>query len=98
METFQGEAPQTIGDTGISRTLLEELALKILFLNGEMSLADLADQGGEGAREVADVAADVGRGVAGRARRTVGRAVGVFGAGRARVAYPVNPRLQEAVP
>jgi len=44
METFQVEAPQTIGDTGISRTLLEELALKILFLNGEMSLADLADR------------------------------------------------------
>jgi len=38
------EAPQTIRDTGIPRILLEELALKILFLNGEMSLADLAEQ------------------------------------------------------
>ena len=44
METIQVEAPQTIGDTGIKRTLLEELALKILFLNGEMSLADLAER------------------------------------------------------
>ena len=44
METIQFEAPQAIGDTGISRTLLEELALKTLFQNGEMSLADLADR------------------------------------------------------
>jgi predicted ATPase with chaperone activity len=44
METIQVEAPQAIGDTRISRTLLEELALKTLFLNGEMSLADLADR------------------------------------------------------
>jgi predicted ATPase with chaperone activity len=38
------EAPQTIRETGVPRILLEELALKMLFLNGEMSLADLADQ------------------------------------------------------
>lgn len=38
------EAPQTIGDTGVSATLLEELGLKTLFLNGEMSVADLADR------------------------------------------------------
>lgn len=44
METTLMEAPQAIGNTGVSRILLEELALKILFLNGEMSLADLADQ------------------------------------------------------
>jgi len=44
METFQVEAPQTIGDTGVSETLLQELALKTLFLNGEMSVADLADR------------------------------------------------------
>lgn len=44
MENTLIEAPQTISDAGVSRILLEELALKILFLNGEMSLADLADQ------------------------------------------------------
>ena len=44
METIQLEAPQTIGDVGISKTLLEELALKILFLHGEMSLGVLADR------------------------------------------------------
>jgi len=38
------EAPQTIREAGVPRILLEELALKTLFLNGEMSLADLADQ------------------------------------------------------
>lgn len=42
METIQVEAPQTIGDTGINKTLIEELALKVLFLHGEMSLADLS--------------------------------------------------------
>jgi hypothetical protein len=44
METIQVEAPQSIGDTGINRTLLQELALKTLFLGSEMSLADLADR------------------------------------------------------
>lgn len=44
METMQVEAPQSIGDTRIPRTLLEELALKTLFLYGQMSLAHLADQ------------------------------------------------------
>jgi predicted ATPase with chaperone activity len=44
METIQVEAPQAIGDTGINRTLLEELALKTLFLGGEMSLADLSNR------------------------------------------------------
>lgn len=44
MDTIQVEAPQAIGDTGISRTLLEELALKTLFLGGEMSLGELADR------------------------------------------------------
>lgn len=42
METTQLEAPQTIGDIGVGKSLLEELALKILFLGGEMSLSDLA--------------------------------------------------------
>jgi len=44
MDSIQVDAPQAIGDTRINRTLLEELALKTLFLNGEMSLADLADR------------------------------------------------------
>jgi MoxR-like ATPase len=44
METMQVEAPQSIGDTGIPKTLLQELALKTLFLGGEMSLVDLADR------------------------------------------------------
>jgi hypothetical protein len=37
-------APEALGDIGINRTLLEELALKMLFLNGEQSLVDLADR------------------------------------------------------
>lgn len=44
MEALSSVAPQTIDDTGIRRSLLEELAVKILFLNGEMSLVDLADK------------------------------------------------------
>jgi len=44
MEALSSAAPQTIHDTGIRRSLLEELAIKILFLNGEMSLVDLADK------------------------------------------------------
>jgi hypothetical protein len=44
VETILADAPQTIGDTGINRTVLEELALKVLFLNGEMSVADLAQR------------------------------------------------------
>ena len=35
-------APQTIRETGIRQSLLEELAVKILFLNGEMLLVELA--------------------------------------------------------
>lgn len=44
METIQLEAPETIGDVGVGKTLLEELALKSLFLGGEMSLSHLADR------------------------------------------------------
>jgi len=44
METLQVEAPQTVAETGINKTLIEELALKVLFLGGEMSLADLAER------------------------------------------------------
>jgi predicted ATPase with chaperone activity len=42
--TIQVEAPQRLAGLGVSRNLIEELALKLLFLNGEMSLADLANQ------------------------------------------------------
>src|SRR3990172_11554431 len=34
--------PQTVGDLGIRRSFLEDLALKILYLEGEMSVTDLA--------------------------------------------------------
>lgn len=36
-------APETIEETGVRKGLLEELATKILFLQGEMSLVELAD-------------------------------------------------------
>ncbi|MGB8591868.1 MAG: hypothetical protein WCD40_10855 [Candidatus Acidiferrales bacterium] len=36
--------PQSITDTGLRRNFLEDLALKILFLNGELLLRDLAFQ------------------------------------------------------
>jgi len=44
MEAVSSVAPQTIQDTGIRRSLLEELAIKILFVNGEMSLVELANK------------------------------------------------------
>jgi predicted ATPase with chaperone activity len=44
METIQVEAPQAILETGIKKTLIEELALKTLFQGGEMSLVELADR------------------------------------------------------
>ncbi len=37
-------APQAAADTGVPANLLEELALKILFLRGEQSLLDLAER------------------------------------------------------
>ena len=37
-------APRTIEDTGVRRKVLEDLALKILHLTGELSLRDLADR------------------------------------------------------
>jgi predicted ATPase with chaperone activity len=37
-------APRTIEDTGIRRKVLEDLALKILHLTGELTLRDLAEQ------------------------------------------------------
>jgi MoxR-like ATPase len=37
-------APRTSGETGISKSLLDQLALKILALGGEMSLLDLAER------------------------------------------------------
>ncbi len=36
--------PQTVVDTGISRSVLEDLALKILYLRGELPLSALADE------------------------------------------------------
>ncbi len=36
-------APHTVPDTGIRRSLLEDLALKTLFLSGEMSLRELGE-------------------------------------------------------
>lgn len=44
METIQVDAPQAITNTGVKRTLIEELALKTLFQGGEMSLVELADR------------------------------------------------------
>jgi len=37
-------APQTTKDLGIRKSLLEDLALKILYINGEILLCDLAEQ------------------------------------------------------
>ncbi len=37
-------APHAVQDTGIRRNLLEDLALKIVYLEGEMSLRDLAER------------------------------------------------------
>lgn len=44
MEAASLTAPQAISDTGIRKSLLEDLAVKILFLSGEMSLVDLSDR------------------------------------------------------
>ena len=47
MQTRRGpavSAPQTVQDIAIRGHVLEDLALKILYLQGELSLRDLADQ------------------------------------------------------
>jgi predicted ATPase with chaperone activity len=44
METASLLAPQSVNDTGLRKGLLEDLAVKILFLSGEMTLVDLADR------------------------------------------------------
>lgn len=44
MEAASLIAPQAISDTGVRKSLLEDLAVKILFLGGEMSLVDLSDR------------------------------------------------------
>src|SRR5215472_4483604 len=44
METIQVDAPQSIVDTGIARTLIEDLALKTLFQTGQLSLVELAER------------------------------------------------------
>jgi len=43
METASPVAPQAIYETGIRKSLLDELAIKTLFLNGEMSVVDLSE-------------------------------------------------------
>jgi hypothetical protein len=42
-ESILMAAPRRLGETGLSKSLLEPLALKILGLRGEMSLVDLAE-------------------------------------------------------
>lgn len=37
-------APRTVDETGIRRTLLEELALRVIYLEGELTLRELADR------------------------------------------------------
>jgi predicted ATPase with chaperone activity len=44
MEVTPLAAPQGVRETGLTRNLLEELAVKTLFLHGESSLVDLADR------------------------------------------------------
>jgi predicted ATPase with chaperone activity len=44
MGTATMPAPLRVDDLGIRRTLLEDLALKITYLQGELSLGELADQ------------------------------------------------------
>ena len=43
MSTATTAVPETVEDLGIPRSLLEDLALKTLYLHGEMSLLELAD-------------------------------------------------------
>jgi predicted ATPase with chaperone activity len=43
MLTATLSAPQALSDTGIRKGLLEDLAVKVLFVGGEMTLVDLAD-------------------------------------------------------
>ena len=44
MEATPLAAPKGVHETGLTRNLLEELAVKTLFLHGESSLVDLADR------------------------------------------------------
>jgi len=44
METVPLAAPQAVRETGLRRGFLEELAIKTLFLNGELSLVELAER------------------------------------------------------
>lgn len=46
MTTATLAAPQTIRDTGLRKSLLEDLVLRVLYLNGEMSLTEIATQTG----------------------------------------------------
>src|SRR3989304_2219441 len=42
MKTPEIPAPQTVPDTGVPKSLLEDLALKILFVRGELLLSTLS--------------------------------------------------------
>ncbi|MGA8145239.1 MAG: hypothetical protein WB987_15235 [Candidatus Acidiferrales bacterium] len=44
MEAAILTAPQSIADTSLRKGLLEDLAVKVLFLSGEMTLVDLSDR------------------------------------------------------
>lgn len=46
MTTLALAPPRTIRETGIRKVILEELVLRLLFLNGEMSLVEIATQTG----------------------------------------------------
>jgi hypothetical protein len=48
-------APRTVEDTGIRRSLLEELALKVLYLEGELNLHELASKLGVSPPVVDDI-------------------------------------------
>ncbi len=52
---FTLSAPQTLEETGIRRNLLEDLALKIVYLEGELHLCELADKMGLSLAVVEDV-------------------------------------------
>ncbi len=52
---FALSAPQTLEETGIRRNLLEDLALKIVYLEGELHLCELADKMGLSLAVVEDV-------------------------------------------
>jgi len=44
MKTPEIPAPQTVPDTGVPKSLLEDLALKILYVRGELLLSTLSEE------------------------------------------------------